>query len=53
MNLKVFNLMSGVNERRFLVQHKSGKRKCKLNEGVFNSKQKLDHDECRCECKEK
>ena len=38
-NVKVFNLMSGVNETRILVHHVSCE--CKWN-----------HDECRCECKE-
>ena len=26
--------------------------KCRLNESVFNSKTKWNHDECCCECKE-
>ena len=39
MNVKVFNLTSG-------------KCKCKFNEILYNSKQKLNHDKCRCECKE-
>ena len=44
--------MSGVNETRFLVDQKSCEHKCGLNESVCNSKQKLNHDEFRCECKE-
>ena len=36
MNVKVFNLMSGVNETIFLVQRESCK--CRLNENVHNSK---------------
>ena len=36
MNVKVFNLMSGVNETIFLVQRESCK--CRLNENVYNSK---------------
>ena len=51
MNLKVFNLMSQVNEERFLVQHKSYECKCGLNESVSNSKQKWSHNKCRCDCK--
>ena len=39
MNVKVFSLMSKVNETRFLVQHQSSKRKCRLDESVCNSKQ--------------
>ena len=44
--------MSGVNETRFLVRHKSCACKCGLNESLCNSKQKQNDDECRCECKE-
>ena len=40
MNLKVFNLVSGVKETRFTVQHESCECKCELNESVFNLKQK-------------
>ena len=32
-----------------LVQHKSCDKKCGLNESVCNSKQKQNHDDCRCE----
>ena len=31
LNLKVFNLMSGVNETRFIVQHESCNFECELN----------------------
>ena len=40
MNLKVFNLLSGINETRFLVQHESRECKYGLNESVCNLKQK-------------
>ena len=52
MNVKVFSLMSWVNETRFLGQHQSSECKCSLNKSVCNSKPKSNHDECRCECKE-
>ena len=39
-------------ETRFLVQHELCNGKCGLNESVCKSKQKWNHDECRCECKE-
>ena len=52
MNVKVFNLMWGVNETRFLGQHESRECKCRLNKSECNSKQKWNHNECRCECKE-
>ena len=38
MNLKVFNLVSRVNETRYLVQYDSYECKCRLNESVCNSK---------------
>ena len=40
MNVKVFNLMSKVNETRFLVQHESCECKYRLNESVCNWKEK-------------
>ena len=52
MNAKVFNSMSGVNETTVLVQHKQCECKYRLNENLYNSKQKWNHDECWCECKE-
>ena len=51
MNVKVFKLMSSVNEIRFLVLLKSCQCKCTLTESGYNSKQKWNHDECRHECK--
>ena len=41
-----------VNQARFSVQNESFKCKYGLNEGVCNSKQNWNHDDCRCECKE-
>ena len=40
MNVKVFELIPGVNETRFLVQHESCECKCGLNKSVGNAKQK-------------
>ena len=37
MNLKVFILMFGVNEKRFLVQHESCKCTCGMKESVCNN----------------
>ena len=51
MNVKVFNLISGTNKTKFLVQHELGECKCGLNESICNSKQKWNHDECQCKCK--
>ena len=39
-----------INETRLLVPYEMYECKCRFNESVYNSKQKLDHDECWCEC---
>ena len=52
MNVKVFNLILRVNETRFVVKYELCQCKCRLNESVCNSKQKRNHDEWSCECKE-
>ena len=44
MNVKVFNLMLGIIEVKFLVQHDSSESKCRLNENVCSSKLKWNHD---------
>ena len=51
MNIKVFNLISGLNETRFIVQHKLCECKCGLDEIVCNSKQKWNPDEFWCDFK--
>ena len=50
--MKVFNLMSGVNETRVLVNHKYCECKCGLNESACNSKWQWNQDESRYECKQ-
>lgn len=52
MNVNALSLITEVNERRFLVQHGSCLCKCGSNVSVCSSKQKLNHNQCRCECKE-
>ena len=42
MYIKVFNLMSGVNVKRFLVQYESCECKCRLNESLCNSQKKME-----------
>ena len=44
--------MSLVNKTRFLVQDESCESKSELNKSVCNSKQKRNHGEYQCECKE-
>ena len=52
MTVKVFNLMLGEKEKRFLVQHQSDKCKCGLNKCVCNWKKKRNQDKHRRNCKE-
>ena len=52
MILKVYNLITGVNETKHLAHLVSCDSKCGLNESVCNSKQKWNHDKCWCDCKE-
>ena len=46
MHVKVFNLMSRVNETKFLVPHESCK--CRLFESACNLRQKWNHDKFEC-----
>ena len=52
INLKVFNLMSWVNQTKQIKWHEGCKCECRLNSIVCNNKQKWNKDKCRCECKE-
>ena len=48
MKIKCLNLISLVNETKFLYQHESRQHKYRLNKSVCNSKQKWNHNEFRC-----
>ena len=52
LNGKAFNLMSRVNETRYIERHETCKCKCRLNESVCNNKQRWNKDKCRRQCKE-
>ena len=52
VNVKVFNLMSGINETRHIEWHETCKCKCRFNSSVSNNKQRWNDDKCRCECEE-
>ena len=52
INVKVFNLMSRINETRQIVWHETCKCVCRLTSAVCNSRQRRNEDKCRCECKE-
>ena len=52
INVKVFNLMSRINETRQLIRHETCKCVCRLTSSICNSRQIWNQDKCRCECKE-
>ena len=52
INVKVFNLMSRINETRQIIWHETCKCICRLTLAVCNSRQIWNKDKCRCECKE-
>ena len=51
-NVKVFNLISRINETKYIKWHETCKCKCRLDATVYNNEQKWNEDKCRCECKE-
>ena len=52
INVKVFNLMSRINETRQIIWHETCKCIYRLTSAVCNSRQIWNKDKCRCECKE-
>ena len=48
---KVFNLMSIINETRYISWHETCTCKCRLDTSVCNYKQHWNNDKCKCECK--
>ena len=52
LNIKVFSLMSGTNETRFIEWDERCKCECRLDAIVCNNKQRWNKNKCRCECKE-
>ena len=52
INVKVFNLMSRINETRQIIWHETCKFIYRLTSAVCNSRQIWNEDKCRCECKE-
>ena len=52
INVKVFNLISRINETRQIIWHETCKCICRLTSAVCNSRQIWNKDKCRCECKE-
>ena len=52
INVKVFNLMSRINETRHIIWHETCKGICRLNTSVCNNRQRWNENKCRCECRE-
>ena len=52
INIKVFNLMSRINETRHISWKDTCACKYRLDASVCNDKQRWNNDKCRCECKE-
>ena len=52
INVKVFNLMSRINEARQIIWHETCKCICRLTSAICNNRQIWNKDKCRRECKE-
>ena len=52
VNTKVYNFLMRLNETRNVLWHESCKCVCRLNSSIYNSKQILNSDTCRCDCNE-
>ena len=52
INVRVFNLMSRINETRHIMWHETCKCICRSTASVCNSRQRWTEDRCRRECKE-
>ena len=51
-DVKVFNLISRTNEKRFIEWYEKCKCKCRLDAIVCSNKQRWNKNKCRCDCKE-
>ena len=52
MSIKVFDLMSRINETRHKSWHETCTYKCRSHTSVCNDKQRWNNDKCRYRCKE-
>ena len=52
INVKVFNLMSRINEIKQIIWHETCKCMRRLSNAICHTKQIWNNDRCRCECKE-
>ena len=51
LNLRIFNMITGINESKTLTKHISCECKCKFDVTKCKSNQWWNNDKCRCECK--
>ena len=52
MNIKVFNMLSRINETRKIVWHETCKCICHLTSAICDDKQEWNKNKCSCKCKE-
>ena len=52
INMKVFHLMSWINQTRHIEGHKTCKCKCRSSSIVCKNKQRWSEDKRRCECRD-
>ena len=53
LNRNVFNMITGINEKKTLMKHISCECKCKFDGRKRNSDQWWNNNKCRCECKKR
>ena len=49
-NVKVFNIITRINEPKTLIKHISCDCKCKFNSTTCNSNQRWNNEICHCQC---
>ena len=52
INIKVFNMLSIINETRKIAWHETCKCICRFNKAICNDKQVWNENKCKCKCKE-
>ena len=52
INIIVFNVISRINETRYVSWHVTCRCKCRLDASVCDNKQCWNNDKCRCEFRE-
>ena len=53
LNLRVFNMVTGINDSKTLIKHISCKCKCKFDGTKYKSHQWWNNGKCRCECEKR